>query len=652
VVVSLLGALTVPVRAARACGPDFPPQLLADRAGRLSGMPESTFLFEASRLVPRPPDTFAVVEGAEPEGARRGGGPEETARYEAGARLFQETRPDEAAKRFGEVLALPAEQRARFSTFAAFMLGRLTSMPESATHFAQVRELVRQGFDDPLGLAVASLGEEARERWDRGEDAEAIRLYAQQAAYGSDSGRASLLLVARALMRDEPRMRRALAEPLAQRLLATYAWTRGHEEMWTEDLSSFTHPPLATLLEALAAVPNLAGADRLAAAAWREGRFDVAERFAGRERTPVDAWVRAKLAARRGDRAEAERCLAEAREGFPADEDWETNPILPRLRPRTYVEAERSLLALLRDDFTGAAERALGSCSWPDLAYVVEHVLSVEELQRFVAAHAADPALRCRPEPAYYQEDAQLAPTVGEQLRPLLARRLMREGRGAEAVDAFRGTPWEEPARRYVEALERARSAWKDVDKAQALFTAARLARKSGMELLGTETAPDWSWVQGEFELETSDASELMSPAERERLKASGPAHPTRFHYRATAADLAEKAATLVPPRSQAYAALLCHAARFIHSREPERAERLWDTYVKNGAWIPSLPDSWFAESCPEPDFERAHGQLTFSWPRPGSGTLATLGGGLLMPLVGLAVLRRRRRERAPQDAR
>ncbi|WPB81948.1 hypothetical protein KYC5002_22880 [Archangium violaceum] len=651
-----------PVRRARACGPDFPPVLLGDRARLLAELPDSAFLNEAPHLLPKPADTFVVVETAEePEGARTGGGARETELYQSGAKAFHAGHWDEARARFQEVLALPAGERRRFSTFAAFMLGRMagagTELEEARQRFAEVRALVREGFDDPLGLAVASLGEEARPLLRAGDDTGAIRLYAEQAAHGSWNGTTSLMFMARAIARDEARLLQVLREPLGQRLMATYAWTRGQEILWVDDKESPT--PLRRLLEALAAVPGLAGADRMAAGAWRAGRFDLAERFAGQERTPLAAWVQAKLAVRRGDKAAAERLLAEAAEGFPLQENWAPQDWMMPQRPRAHVEGERTLLALLRGDFPQAAELVLKTCSWPDIAYVAERVLTVEELQRFTAAHASSPELRCKPEPGLWQEENERQ-DVNAQLRLLLGRRLLRGGRGQESLEYFRGTKWEEPARKYVEALEQARSAWRDLDEAQALYSAARLARSMGMEMMGTEVAPDWAWVAGlydvgEWNAEIQRASEgsparaslgdppLNSEAERARLIAHAPPHTMRFHYRSTAADLAEQAAALVPPRSQAYAALLCHAARFVARTEPERVQRLWTTYVKNGALI--YDTTLFGERCPEPDFERLRNQkLAMPWRTWRLRTLAMVGTSFLLPMLGAVVLVRRKR--------
>ncbi len=638
-----------PVRRARACGPDFPHQLLADRTRTLDELPDGAFAHEAAHLVPKPAEAFQVVEGGEPEGARVGGGARETERYEAGAKAFHDGNRDEARARFLEVLALPGEERRRFSSFAAYMLGRMADSPEEARQrFGEVRELVRQGFEDPLGLAVASLGEEARVLLEQGDDTGALHLYAQQAAHGSSTAATSLLVVARAIARDAARREQVLREPLGQRLLATYAWTRGEElvvEMWQEDDEK---GQLMGLLDALAAVPGLAGADRLAAAAWRAGRFDLAERFAGQERTPLSSWVKAKLAMRRGDTPAAEQHLAEALAGFPEKEDWRMDEWSHPERPRSRLEAERAILALTRGDYVQAAERTVASCSWFDMAYVTERVLTVDELRRLVAAHGAAPANQCQPELESLWDDERRKGLgdVGARLRLLLGRRLLRTGQGREALEYFRGTPWEEPARRYVESLEQARSAWSDVEEARGLYSAALLARTDGMELLGTERAPDWAITDGAFDL--GDGEQVSEGDEARRTAAHSVPNPRRYHYRATAADLAEQAAALVPPRSQAYAALLCHAARFVWATDRERVQRLYRTYVQRGA---SSVDMDFGQSCPEPDFDRVRQQqLSRPWEAVRSNALAAVGGGLLLPaMVGTTLLLRRRRRNTVQ---
>jgi hypothetical protein len=163
------------------------------------------------------------------------------------------------------------------------------------------------------------------------------------------------------------------------------------------------------------------------------------------------------------------------------------------------------------------------------------------------------------------------------------------------------------------------------------------------------EEAPS---TQGTPARTQQDGAPLATDAERQRLTAHAPPYPMRFHYRFTAAALAEEAAALVPPRSHAYATLLCHAARF-SADEPARVQSLWFTYVKNGAFISGMT---FGQDCPEPDFERLRN------PKPRSSklampqrtwrlrTLAMVGGGLLLPVMGAALFfRRKRRETEEQ---
>lgn len=666
--VLVVEALLAP-RVVEACGPDFPPELLRDRGGTLAELPDGSFMLEATRLVPRPGLPFVAVEGAEPKDARAGGGERETALYRAGAAAFERGAWAEARDRFVEVLALPTAERRLFGPFAAFMLARTSSSDaEARQRYAEVRSAVKDGAKDPLGLAVASLGQEARVVLLSGDDVGAVALYAEQAALGSASGAQSLLFVARALATDEARARRALADPIVERLLATYVWTRADERWWAGESE---RKPGAWLVEALAALPRVAGADRLAAAAYRAGRFDVAGRFAAQEPSPLADWVQAKLALRRGDREEADRLLARAASGYVATEDWAGSYQVEK-RPVDHLEAERAVLALARADFTAGFERTVASCAWPDIAYVAERVLTVDELKAAVDRGAGVEQRRCTP-----KADDESVPTFGRRnvalgLRQLLARRLLRSGRAAEALPYF-DAEGAKLAERYVAALARGRSG-RELDRAEALFEAAHLARLHGLELLGTEVGPDWGWAEGEFDLdawrtEEEDAVKAAeaagdhvrtasaaraprgvpaavheaSQAERERVRAHQPPSPLRFHYRQTASRLAEEAAQHVPPRSQAYAALLCQAARYASRTDPERVQALWKTYVKTGAYIPG---GWsFGQSCPAPDFKRAREAASFHvpWKQLRRRTIAEVAAGVGL-LVGLAWWARRRR--------
>lgn len=165
-----------------ACGPDFPTQLLDDRAGTLKAAPQNTFDFEAQHLLPSS-DALEAVEtprwGDAPErpdlsaelaarvktamGAATGsaayaaadGLPEDVRRYVAGAvdyrratadcppaaesdtgeaterpvcTTFDASALDAAQASFEQVLALPVEQAKARGAWAAYMLGEVQAL--------------------------------------------------------------------------------------------------------------------------------------------------------------------------------------------------------------------------------------------------------------------------------------------------------------------------------------------------------------------------------------------------------------------------------------------------------------------------------------------------------------------------------------------
>src|SRR5690606_37412606 len=141
--------------------------------------------------------------------------------------------------------------------------------------FVKVRDEVLAGWPDPLGLGVASFGEQAGALWQDEKYTEAVQLYAEQAARGSTSGSSSLLIVARRLTSVERLLQQTIHDPLVQRLIATYLYTRGEE--WGEQGIN----DLLAVLEARG-IDKADGADRLAAAAYRMARYALAAKLAPR----------------------------------------------------------------------------------------------------------------------------------------------------------------------------------------------------------------------------------------------------------------------------------------------------------------------------------------------------------------------------------
>ena len=219
---------------AQACGPDFPLQLLSDRGQHLQTLPEPTFalavlplasaaaqwpqpekilssqydwqqqrLISATeqaeqQLLPPPQAELVKQMRAQPDAdaALKLGFalPAELRLYTAAAVAFTRA-PQQATALFEQLLALPAAEQQQRRSWALYSLARLQASEgkrdQAIMLFQQLRDEVSQGLTDPLQLAVASLGEEARLYLNQQDWQQAIGLYASQ-AQRQESGRASL----------------------------------------------------------------------------------------------------------------------------------------------------------------------------------------------------------------------------------------------------------------------------------------------------------------------------------------------------------------------------------------------------------------------------------------------------------------------------
>lgn len=685
-----------------ACGPDFPHELLSDRRASVYELVEGTFDFEASQLAPKPATVlkpnenpweapgesrielerrelgeaaYAKVEAMrlslddEQAWAAGEGLSEEVRLYTAGARAFHAGDSVIALQRFDAVLALAAEQQRHRGLWARYMRGRVNralaaggagvgeaemaaATTAAAQDFQAVRAAVATGAADPLGLAVASYGEEAALQRARGNLAAAVGLYAEQAAHGSASGRASLLFVARDLFADEAALRAALADPLLQQLLASYVYTRTGEFEGTDEAGQ-PKPQTGAVQRFYEAIEadaagTIGGVDRVAAAAYRSARYELAGKLAARSQTALAHWVRAKLALRAGDDKAAADAYAQASRAFPRDEDWGANPnegySYEGLKPACRVDGERAILALGRGDYVEALRlfHAGGGQYWMDEAQVAERVLSVDELKQYVDTNV--PELAAPPKP---NDEGWTPPQPDAQLRALLGRRLLRSGRYADAV-AYFPPALRDTAAAYAKARLEAPKQGR-IERAETLFRAARLARESGMELLALELAPDAALFAGSYELadttlDTQD-KKLVGSDEAQRVAASRPQPVQRFHYRFIAADLANQAADLVPARSQAFAAMLCSATGWLINRDPAKARSYYRRYIDEGPYVAWAAN--FGNQCPAPDFAGAAKRLQFErvrWAKQIARRYAPfVAGGALVLVAGFVSWRRRR---------
>jgi hypothetical protein len=720
-VVALLAAAGI--GGALACGPNFPWQLLDNRDETTSEPVALSFPLEASRLVAAPGDDLRAVESidpttwtgnatmAEPEAvvaereealsgdwrtlvgpdsepdalaaklaAARGaadgdaamaagaGLPPAVLNYIAGAVEFLADRFDTAMPYFEAIDRLPTEQRQIRAIAAAYMQGRVYQqrgeMALARTAFQAARRYAQAGAPDPMGLAVASLGEEARidlveaglvkpPPWpvpaSDADDAkvasliaDAVRLYADQAARGSKMALLSLREVAERLVARERELKLSAVDPLVRRLLVAYVVARNSDYPWGNDLAA---EKIARVVDAVASQPAPGAGDdldRLAALVYMGGRYDLAERLTAETRRPLGLWIRAKLALRRGDRAAAVRDWTAALKGAEeADSAVLDEPAKTRLR------GEVAVVRLSQGEYGDSLRLLfpLASTYWGDVIYIAERVLTVDELKAFV--DGLPPSRPATPAAVNNIWGADFVPA--DRLRPVLARRLVRVGRTGEAVAYFPAPKTTdqgdsqyataEEARNYLAAIEAAKPGWpfdwpwQRVARAEAVFKVATLDRERGMELMGTEGPPDVTVLSGAFaygvgqakpEGRSTSPSALLGPDEASRFAASAPRPDFRFHYRGIAADRALAAADLLPQRSQAYAATLCWAARYaIDSGDQAKLEAIYRRYLANGAYQAWARD--FGKTCPDPDFD---GARTF-WMRRIEGWVTKTAGSI-----------------------
>jgi hypothetical protein len=659
--VLLLSCMTL-AGSALACGPDFPMMLSSDRTETFAVLPEPVFLVEVQALASAVPDLSTVLakrgavvfedsydyqndkwisakeqaeqqlltieqakivlqmrQSSTAQQALSVGEalPAELRFYTAAAVAFAQQDYQLAIELFRQVLALPSDQQQQRRSWALYSLGRALLKQNVTEHSAEVSALYNQlqqevaaGLADPLQLAVASLGEQAKLAKQQGDWAGAIGLYAAQSRW-SESGRASLLLLSKELaaMPDQELMP-LVQTPAVAALLSRYLMTQ------FSALSYLEPEQLQRLLVALNQVPDiqLKNATPLATVAYQQGQFALVKQLLPHlDQSPQAWWLQAKMALKAGDTAKAAEFYAKASKAFapeslqagtlPAQQDPYAKPSVQELQEQNYcrVQAEYGILELSRGDYLQAISllTAAGSEYWQDTAYIAERVLTLDELKSFVALHPVTEV----PEKAqwHYFGDTK----VEVLLHHLTARRLMRAGDYQQAQAYFIDPELKQLAKQYQQHAEKAASSWTDNAKAQALFEQAKLARAHGLELLGFELAPDYQVFYGQFESYEFDTKAPTLPlAELQRVKSSASTYNNRFHYRQLAAELSAEAAKLVPQNSQAFAATLCHSTKWLLLRQPELAQGYYQKYLQQGPYV-----SWgaeFGQSCPEPDFVAA----------------------------------------------
>jgi hypothetical protein len=318
-------------------------------------------------------------------------------------------------------------------------------------------------------------------------------------------------------------------------------------------------------------------------------------------------WLKAKLELRAGKFADATNTMARAIETMKTSpayssregEEWTNGDLFAKGEHWGFVSTasgDLGGLQLARGDFVQALDVLFKGQLWEDAAFVAERVLTTNELKQYVDALP-------KTEPPKEGED------YNKKLRYLLGRRLVREDRYDDAKQ-YLPAPYDKVLEKYVKALkDGANEKLSKTERAQAWFTAAWLARYDGMELMGTEGAPDAFAEGGSFEIpdlakqrrtgayqtiaydkegnQLSDqngnpkmksvpAVLKASAREIERLNATKVSPDIRFHYRLIAGALAMKAAALLPDNSEELADVINQAGMWVKDRDEKVGNRYY----------------------------------------------------------------------------
>lgn len=583
--------------------------------------------------------------------------PSEFADYHRGAGAYRRGREhwEEARRAWEDLLKRPEAERHYRSAWAAFMLGKLalkSDDPAAVDWFQRTRVLAQSGFADSLGMAADSYGWEGRSEWKQDHPEKAAPLFLTQLALGDESAIVSLkaLVPDRAPVEgmlnfgpepDEQSQWDATQLQAAQNKVAA-AWDRAARDPLLRRLLTAHILALASVPDEFVYEPDrqpnrcqrwlelistlklsqLQDAEYLGWVAYNTGDYTGAERWLqlARADSPAGLWLRAKLQRRDGKLKEAAASMSAAWKTLrdPAAYTGWNGPIEPidtvAFGPHwTFPQSaggDLGALRLERSDFVQALETLLAGDLWSDAAFVAERVLTTSELQTFVEQH---------PPPAGAPADDWKM-----QLRYLLGRRLVREGHYEEAKK-FLPPPWEQMLARYAATLAKAHDKNRPLEeRAHAFFTAAWLARSDGMELMGTEGAPDGfenggafpmpdlaaqirsgfyehvSYHGGETQVAKTPIALHLPAEERRRLTKSKPTPDLRYHYRMIAAALAIDAAALLPNDSEELADVVNRAGLWVKDEDEKLANRYYQVLEKRAAQTAigraAIARHWFVE--------------------------------------------------------
>lgn len=521
--------------------------------------------------------------------------PQEFALYFKGAVRYRADDLEAAVSHWTELLALPKEKRTYRSVWAAYMLGKAYMRIEPAKaipYFEQARQLAAEGMIDSAQLATDSLGVQAMVELDLGNPETALRHYLDQTRSKPDSGPdfGSIRRACEAIGNRSEFDPSLIADPLARRVLLAWSVSKGANAGW-----------IASVEKANLKV-DAEEAGRLAWADYRSGKMDSARRWidAGGRDTPTGQWVLSKLQLRDGKIDDAMATLEGLRTAFPEtltwrnSNGWSDGKLLDDsaewaggdmgdflISPRDKVSAELGVLLLGRRRYVDALDAFIRTDYWEDAVYVAERVLTVEEVENYLASHSETKHTK--------------------DIHYILARRLARMREWDRALPHYPAN-MNSTFTEFVADLREGRNPSIPLRvRAGSLYKAGNIARHSGMELMGTEMGPDFTIEGGDFSRadavdwraagkiggavsgslpEALKETFSASAEEKARVQASRITPDRRFHYRYYAAEIMWECAELLPDNDPLTANALIKGGLYC-LRDEGMSDRFYQALVK-----------------------------------------------------------------------
>ena len=489
-----------------------------------------------------------------------------------------------------QLLKLPAERRHYRTAWVHFILGNHFKA-DCHTHYDNCRNAVRAGFADTQGLALRSYTLEIR----YGKNPVQVIRRAAEAEL-SDSPLRFIDTIDKHWIKklSDSEYMAVLNDPLGREFLAIADPSPRFERM----IGGF----------------KLRNADVCAHYAYQAGKMDLARKYIAQLEKPtlLSVYLEAKIARHKGNRHLAVKKLRQWLEMAKNATKEESKALLGT----TYVNAKEDVYGLLgnamimRHDFKEAAEYFYHANSEDDLYLVMERFFTLDEATAFA--------------------DKLPEGIVRERSYHLIARRAFREKR-FDVAEKYLPVEHRKTLKQYLEFIRQSEE--KNLsgnEKAIALYNAAKILRFHGMELSGTQLAPDN--FPGYYGIRRQKFNSCASDKSKEEKCSYNPAlsewtlckehfnglyytdenvfpgwnapenHSTvplaqRFHYRSKAAQLAYKAAQIAED-DDLRAVICCFGGNCLRSVSPHEADDFYKMLVNEckGSLLSKLADKkrWF----------------------------------------------------------